>query len=96
MGEPSSDPQGSVSRAEDAGGSAASEERAQASQGTGTPRTEEEDVNADTVAPLTRSGCLENAARVLRFAEGETNPVQFDQWTSLAEKWMELGETIGE
>ena len=53
-------------------------------------------MNADTVAPLTRSGCLENAARVLRFAEGETNPVQFDQWTSLAEKWMELGETIGE
>ena len=47
-------------------------------------------------APISQSQCFENAARVLRFAEGETNPVQFDQYMTLAERWMELGASAGE
>lgn len=46
--------------------------------------------------PVHSDQCFQHAARVLRFAEGETNPVQFDQYMTLAERWMELGSTMGE
>ena len=45
--------------------------------------------------PTTSRGCLDQAARVLQFAEGETDSRLFEHWTTLAEKWMELGELMG-
>lgn len=52
------------------------------------------DSTAGKVAPprLTNSDeCMQNAARVLRFAEGETNQQLFEQYVTLSERWMELG-----
>lgn len=46
-------------------------------------------------APSTNSGsAFQQAARVLRFAEGETDSRLFDHWMTLAEKWMELGSIM--
>lgn len=47
-------------------------------------------------APLSPSGCLEDAARMLRFAEGETDSRLFEHWTSLAEHWIELSAQVRE
>lgn len=49
-----------------------------------------------TTRPTSSGEAFQNAARVLRFAEGETDGRLFDQWTALAEKWMELGSIMGE
>lgn len=45
--------------------------------------------------PATSSSCFESAARVLRFAEVEDHPARFEQYMSLAERWMELGSVLG-
>lgn len=53
------------------------------------------DAQVAVTRPATSDECFQSAARVLRFAEGETNPTMFDQYTTLAERWMELGSMMG-
>lgn len=48
-----------------------------------------------SVPPATARTCFESAARVLRFAETEDHPARFEQYLSLAERWMELGSVLG-
>lgn len=53
------------------------------------------DAQVAVARPTNSRGCLDQAARVLMFAEGESDQRLFDQYTTLAEKWMELGELMG-
>lgn len=57
--------------------------------------TESSDAQVAVARPTNSRGCLDQAARVLQFAEGETDSRLFEHWTTLAEKWMELGELMG-
>lgn len=51
---------------------------------------------ASTNTPITAADCNESAARVLRFAETETNGQLFEQYCTLAERWIELGINVRE
>jgi hypothetical protein len=53
------------------------------------------DAQVAVARPNNSQGCLDQAARVLTFAEMETHPERFDQYTTLADKWMELGALMG-
>lgn len=61
------------------------------------PVADPKGVDAQVVVarPTNSRGCLDQAARLLLFAESETNDRLFEQYTALAEKWMELGELMG-
>lgn len=51
--------------------------------------------SSTNTAPATSDACFQNAARVLHFAERETDSRLFEHWTTLAERWMELGTMMG-
>lgn len=53
------------------------------------------DAQVTVERPTNSRGCLDQAARVLQFAERETDSRLFEHYTTLAEKWMELGELMG-
>lgn len=53
-----------------------------------------EGASTNTV-PATSAQCFQNAARVLHFAEGESDSRLFEQYATLAERWMELGTMMG-
>lgn len=53
-----------------------------------------DEVASTSSAPATSETCFQNAARVLQFAERETDSRLFEHWMSLAERWMELGSVM--